>query len=165
MNTASPQAHSFPTASITRAAAVALIHAARAAAEEIGIEVAIAVTDAAGNMKAFERTDGAPFLTVEVAADKAWTAASFGLATHVWNSILTADSQAAQLAHRPRLVAVGGGYPVREGGKLIGALGISGGNYLQDQQAAEAALRSLGFEVPAELAPRRHMRPVERQSS
>jgi uncharacterized protein GlcG (DUF336 family) len=136
--------HAAP--SITRTAALELIAAARSASAEIGIEVAIAVTDAAGNLKAFERSDAAPLLTAEVAIDKAWTAASFGLATHVWNSILT-DTKVSQLAHRPRMVAVGGGCPIVEAGKVVGAIGISGGNALQDQQAAEEALRTLGFDV------------------
>lgn len=148
MNTESQQAKSIPTATITRTAAVALIEAARAAAGEIGIEVAVAVTDAAGNLRAFERTDGSPFLTAEVAINKAWTSASYDLATHVWNTYLTTAPEVAQLAHIPRLVAVGGGYPVREGDTLIGGIGISGGTYLQDQQIAEAALSALGFEVP-----------------
>lgn len=140
--------YSYPTASITREAAAALLAAARAACEKIGIEAAVAVTDAVGNLKAFERTDGAAFLTVEVAVNKAWTAASYNLATHVWNSYLTNDPAVAPLANIPRLMAVGGGYPVREGGKLIGGIGISGGNALQDQEVAEAALKSLGFDVP-----------------
>src|SRR6476661_883890 len=56
-----------------------------------------------GHLKAFERSDEAFFLAADVAIDKAWTAASFGLATHVWNSLLT-DSKVSQLAHRPRMV-------------------------------------------------------------
>jgi uncharacterized protein GlcG (DUF336 family) len=138
---------SIPAAFINREAAVALIEAALAAARQIGIEAAVAVTDATGNLRAFERTDGAPFLTAEVAIDKAWTASSFGFATHVWNDYVTSDPKVAPLAHRPRMVAVGGGYPIVENGKLIGGIGISGGNYQQDQDAAEAALRQLGFEV------------------
>ncbi|MBI3731180.1 MAG: heme-binding protein [Burkholderiales bacterium] len=55
----------------------------------------------------------------------------------------------AQLAHRPRLVAVDGCCPIIENGKVIGGIGISGGNALQDQQAAEIALAALGFEVKA----------------
>jgi uncharacterized protein GlcG (DUF336 family) len=47
------------------------------------------------------------------------------------------------------MVAVGGGYPIVENGKLIGGIGISGGTYQQDQEAAEAALRKFGFELPA----------------
>jgi uncharacterized protein GlcG (DUF336 family) len=140
-----PLQKTHPAASITREAAAALVAAAQAASREIGIHVTIAVTDAAGHLKAFERDDAAPFLTANVAIDKAWTAASFGLATHVWNAVL-GDSRVAQLAHQPRMVAVGGGVPIRDGGRVVGAIGISGGNALQDQQAAEAALASLGFE-------------------
>ena len=135
----------FPTASITRVAAMELMDAARAASKEMGIYVTIAITDAAGHLKAFERDDNAPFLTADVAVDKAWTAASFGVGTHVWNAILS-DSKVAQLAHRPRMVSVGGGCPIIEAGKVVGGIGISGGNALQDQQAAETALKTLGFE-------------------
>lgn len=138
---------SIPAAFINREAAAALIEAALAAARQIGIEAAVVVTDATGSLRAFERTDGAPFLTAEVAIDKAWTACSFGFATHVWNDYVTSDPKVAPLAHRPRMVAVGGGYPIVENGKLIGGIGISGGNYQQDQEAAAAALRQLGFEV------------------
>jgi uncharacterized protein GlcG (DUF336 family) len=139
---------SIQTATITLEAATALIKAAQAAAKKIGFEAAIAVTDSAGNLQAFERADHCPFLAAEVAVDKAWTAASFGLGTHTWAAVIQ-NPKVAQLAHRPRLVAVGGGCPVMENGKLIGAIGISGGNAEQDQQAAEAALGELGFQTQA----------------
>jgi uncharacterized protein GlcG (DUF336 family) len=137
----------YAHASITNAAATALIQAARAACGDLGIEVSIAVTDNAGHLKAFERSDKARFLTAEVAIDKAWTAASFGLATHVWASII-GNSAVAQLAHRPRLVAVGGGYPILVEGQVVGGLGISGGDALQDQQSCEIALKTTGFDLP-----------------
>ena len=140
---------SIATASINRDAAVALIDAAIDAAREIGIEAAVAVVDATGNLRAFERTDGAPFLTVDVSIDKAWSSASFGYPTHVWNDYVSNDPKVTPLAYRPRMVAVGGGYPILENGKLIGGIGISGGNYQQDQDACVAALRKLGFELPA----------------
>ncbi len=143
------QAKAYPTASITRIASVALIDASLAEAEKIGLEVAVAVTDAAGYLVTFERSDGARFLSVEVATDKAWTASSFGIATHVWNAYVTGDPKVAQLAHRPRLVAVGGGYPIMESGKLVGGIGVSGGSYQEDQDIAETALKALGFELPA----------------
>jgi uncharacterized protein GlcG (DUF336 family) len=141
--TKSTQSHT-----ITVETANELIKSARATSQQIGFEVAVAVTDAAGNLKAFERTDACPFLAADVAIDKAWTAAAFGLSTHAWASILT-NPLVSQLAHRPRLVAVGGGYPVVENGRVIGAIGISGGTAEQDQEAAEAALSNLGFTIPA----------------
>ena len=149
MNNDTQSAKSIPAANINRSTAAALVEASIAAAVEIGIEATVAVTDATGYLRAFERTDGAPFLTVDVAIDKAWTAASFGFATHVWNDYVRSDPKVAPLAYRPRMVAVGGGYPIMEDGKLIGGIGISGGTYQQDQEAAEKALRKLGFEVPS----------------
>ena len=73
----------------------------------------------------------------------------FGYPTHVWNDYVSNDPKVTPLAYRPRMVAVGGGYPILENGKLIGGIGISGGNYQQDQDACVAALRKLGFELPA----------------
>ena len=146
------QANSFVTASVSRNAAVALIDAALAHADKAGIEVSIAITDAGGHLKAFQSTDNARFLTCDVAIDKAWTAASYGIPTHMWNSLLTGNSKIEQLSHRPRMVAVGGGHPILENGKLIGGIGISGGNYHQDARACEVALESVGFQVSVGFA-------------
>ena len=132
---------------ISRAAAVALIEAVRHEAAAAGFGVATAVTDAGGHLVAFERADGTPFLAAEVAVDKAWTAASFRLATHTLNAIV-ADPQVAPLAHHPRLMAVGGGVPLFDGDVCVGGLGVSGGTARQDVDAARAALKSQGFSVP-----------------
>lgn len=147
MNTKSG-AKSSPSASITCSAAVELIEAAHEAAHEIGFEAAVAITDTGGHLMAFQRADGARFLSAEVALAKAWTAVSSALPTHTWNSIV-AVPEASPLAHHPRLMAVAGGYPVFENGRIIGGLGVAGGSAEQDQQAAEAALSALSFEAPA----------------
>lgn len=55
----------------------------------------------------------------------------------------------APLAYRPRMAAVGGGYPILEYGKLIGGIGISSGTYQQDQDACVEALEKIGFQLPA----------------
>ena len=147
MSSTAQPTRSFATASITRAAAVALVTAAHTAAAALKIELAVAVTDPGGHLVAFERTDGAPFLTGEVAIRKAWTASSYGVATHVWNGYI-ADPKVAPLANVPGLMPVGGGNPVKDGGKLVGGIGVSGGTAQQDQDIAEAALRSVGFDAP-----------------
>ncbi|MEW2622100.1 heme-binding protein [Streptomyces sp. NPDC048106] len=148
MSTDTPR-KSAPASSVTRAAAGELIAAVHGAAARIGFSAAVAVTDQAGHPKAFDRADDAPFLTAEVALDKAWTAASFRLPTHTWNDLI-ANPRIAPLAGHPRVMAVGGGYPIIENGRYIGGLGISGGDYAQDQQAAEEALAALGFELPGQ---------------
>jgi uncharacterized protein GlcG (DUF336 family) len=146
MNTSTTNRQIVTTATIARNAALELIVAARNACRDIGIEVTIAVTDAGGHLKAFERSDKAAFLTADVAIDKAWTAASFGLPTQTWSAIIE-NKPVAQLAHRPRMVAVGGGYPIIVQGEVVGGIGISGGTAQQDHDACEIALKHLGFEL------------------
>ena len=133
-------------ASITRNSALALAIAARDAATKIGLSLAIAVTDEGGHLIAFERADATPFLAAEVAIDKAWTAASFGLDTMVWNQIV-AQPATAPLANHPRVMAVGGGVPIVLDGRVVGGIGISGGTAQQDHDVAAAALKAAGFEV------------------
>jgi uncharacterized protein GlcG (DUF336 family) len=135
-------------ASVTREAANALIDAAMKASSDLGFDASVAVIDATGSLRAFQRADGAPFFTAEVAVNKAWTAASCGIATHVWNDYI-ADPKLAPLANVRKLMAVGGGLPLFHEGKLIGGIGVSGGSHEHDRQAAGTALGSLGFEVPS----------------
>jgi uncharacterized protein GlcG (DUF336 family) len=136
----------IPMASVTCEAANALIEAALKASRDMGFDAAVAVVDATGNLRAFQRADGAPFLAAEVSVNKAWTAASCGIATHVWNDYI-ADPKLAPLANIQKLMAVGGGFPLFHDGKLIGGIGVSGGSHEQDRQAAGTALGSLGFEI------------------
>jgi uncharacterized protein GlcG (DUF336 family) len=136
----------IPMASVTREAANALIEAAMKASRDLGFDAAVAVSDATGNLRAFQRADGAPFFTAEVAVSKAWTAASCGIATHVWNDYI-ADPKLAPLANVQKLMAVGGGLPLFHEGKLIGGIGVSGGSHEQDRQVASTALGNLGFEI------------------
>lgn len=140
-NIASP---TYATASITRDSALSLIVAARHAARDLGINVAIAVTDAGGHLTAFEHADATPFLAAEVAINKAWTASSFGLSTLVWNQVV-GQPATAPLAHHPRVMAVGGGVPAVVGGRVVGAIGVSGGNAQQDHDVAVAALEAVGM--------------------
>jgi uncharacterized protein GlcG (DUF336 family) len=131
--------------SVSLEAAEALIDAAVARSNETGKKMVIAVVDAAGNLKAFRRMDGSPSLSVDIAINKAWTAASYGYPTHGWNAFLAGDEGVRQIAHTPRLVTFGGGYPIMIDGELAGGLGISGGHYSEDQDVAEAALKALGL--------------------
>ncbi|MBA5690562.1 GlcG/HbpS family heme-binding protein [Rugamonas apoptosis] len=133
-------------ASITRDSALALAVAARDAATKIGLNLAIAVTDEGGHLIAFERADATPFLAAEVAVNKAWTAASFGLDTLIWNQVV-AQPATAPLANHPRVMPVGGGVPIVVGGRVVGGIGISGGNAQQDHDVAVAALKAAGFEL------------------
>lgn len=134
--------------SIAWRAAHAAAGAASEAAEQLGVAVNVAVVDAAGVLAAFARMPGAPLHSVDIAIDKAYTAASFGLPTGAWPAALASHSDAVRegLVLRPRFVAFGGGLPIVEGGARIGAIGVSGGSEAQDEAIARAGLRALGLD-------------------
>ena len=86
--TATTGATSITRRHVSLEAAVTLIDAARACARQLGVPSAIAVVDADGSLKAFERMDGAGLLPVRIAQQKAWTAISVGIpTTGVWDMI------------------------------------------------------------------------------
>ena len=117
-------AHSVEQRAITAEAANAAVVAAVAKAGELGIRINAAVTDASGVLAALLRMPGAFLHSVDIAVDKAYTAAGFGFATSQWAGILQGD-EALRLGMpvRPRNVVFGGGLPMREGGVLIGGIG------------------------------------------
>src|ERR1700753_3250829 len=118
--------------------------AAAAKAREIGIAISVAVVDEAGDLCAFRRMDGTARLTVDIATNKAYTSASFGMPTHAWWDLIKDDAPLLHgITHTPRLVIFGGGFPITQDGQKIGAIGISGGHYTQDMACAQAALDAL----------------------
>lgn len=130
--------------SINSHAAARLIAAARSKAEEMGKPMVIAIVDEAGELKAFERMDGAPFLSVKIAQDKAYTAASFGMPSHAWHDFIKDDEPLLHgIVHTDRLVVFGGGYPIMVDGEMVGGIGVSGAHYSDDMQVAEAGLAAL----------------------
>jgi uncharacterized protein GlcG (DUF336 family) len=142
-------AQTFPKASISTEAAHQAIAAAEAKAAEIETPMVIAIVDDGGALKAFSRMDGAALLSVQVAQDKAYTAVGFGMPTHGWHDFIKDDPPLADGAPSgiDRLVIFGGGYPIQVDGRVVGAIGVSGGHYSQDQQVAEAGLAALGAPV------------------
>jgi uncharacterized protein GlcG (DUF336 family) len=142
-DTAKPVTQSVPT--ITTDAAHRVIAAAEARATEIGVPMCIAVADTGGNLKAFSRMDGAALLSTQVAQDKAYTAVGFGMPTHGWHDFIKDDAPLAAGATTgiARLVIFGGGYPITVDDAVVGAIGVSGGHYTQDQDVAEAGLAAL----------------------
>ena len=146
-----PFAHSQVQRVIDGAAALKAAGAALEAASALGVPVNIALVDAAGVLAAFVRMPGAPLHSVDIASDKAYTAASFGLPTSAWTQALASHSEAVRqgLVLRPRFVAFGGGLPIVAQGVRIGGIGVSGGSEAQDEAIAQAGLAALGLAVAA----------------
>lgn len=128
-------------------AAATAVRAAVAHAESLGIRVNVAVTDGSGVLMAFLRMPGAFLHSIDIAIDKAYTAAGFGFPTAAWAGIVGNDELLKiGLAGRPRLVMFGGGLPIREGDAVIGGIGVSGGSAEQDELCARAGLAAIGLD-------------------
>lgn len=123
-----------------------LLEGARRRSTEIGVPMCIAITDAAGNLVAFERMDGGKITSITIAVDKAYTAAAAKKATHEYGAASQPGSPAYGInsAIGGRLMVVGGGLPVIVGGEVVGAVGVSSGTPDQDRDVAQAALDHFG---------------------
>lgn len=131
---------------ITADFAQELVASAVRASTDTGRRMVIAVVDREGTLKAFLRMDGAPLLSVEIAQNKAYTAAAFGMATHAWFDFIKGDEPLRLgIVHTERLVTFGGGYPIVVDGEVIGGIGVSGGHYTDDMEVASAALEGAGL--------------------
>ncbi|WP_211473309.1 GlcG/HbpS family heme-binding protein [Collimonas humicola] len=98
----------------------------------------IAVVDPHGELLAFERMDGAQFASIAISQNKARTSARFRRETRVfYNQFETGHGYVQTLD--AQLVASPGGFPLVEGGKLVGAIGCSGGTGDQDAAVCKAA--------------------------
>lgn len=128
-------------------AASAAVAAAARWADQAGVRVNIAVVDAGGNLAAFLRMPGAFLHSIDIAIDKAYTAAGFGLPTGAWTEVLATHSRAVQagIPMRPRMVCFGGGLPLKFGGRVIGGIGVSGGSEQEDEACARAGLEAIGL--------------------
>jgi len=128
-------------------AASAAVAAAARWADQAGVRVNIAVVDAGGNLAAFLRMPGAFLHSIDIAVDKAYTAAGFGLPTGAWTEVLASHSPAVRsgIPQRPRMVCFGGGLPLRFDGRLIGGIGVSGGSEQEDEDCARAGLEAIGL--------------------
>ncbi|MGW0561097.1 GlcG/HbpS family heme-binding protein [Streptomyces sp. NPDC003016] len=123
-----------------------LVDAARRAAEEAGVTVAVTVLDAGGHLPAFRRDDRTVLIAGETSTRKAYTALQLNAPT----AELVDAVQPGGLFHtlptaleRP-LLFIAGGVPVHRDGRLIGAVGVGGGAPGQDHGFATTAVAALG---------------------
>jgi uncharacterized protein GlcG (DUF336 family) len=121
--------------------AIQMVRNAHAQAAQLDIDVTAAVVDPSGRLIALGRMDKARPITVEMALNKAYTAASFqqptkelaGVAGQSWFQSLVVSSNG-------RVMPGGGALPIVEGGTVVGAIAVAGGTEDQDQKCAEVAL-------------------------
>lgn len=139
---------SFEKHAITSDSALLALQGAASKAKQLGHAMSLVIADEAGIVTASLRMDGASEATLKIAADKAYTSASLHIATHaLWDMIKNDPPLQYGLPSQPRIVSFGGGYPIRQDGKTIGAIGVSGGHYSDDMEVARAGLAAIGAPV------------------
>jgi glc operon protein GlcG len=141
------------TKRLTTQAAKAMLAAATAKAEALGVVATVAIVDAGGHLLCLERMDKGRFHTVHSSTAKAVSAASNKRPTTTRGAV----GQELDLLHAigltlaagpERWTAMEGGYPVLVEGDCLGGIGVSGGDWKQDQEIAAAALEAVGLRAP-----------------
>ena len=117
--------------------------AALAEAGKNGWQMAVAIVDTAGDLVYFEKMDDTQVGSVDVALAKARSAARFKRPTKAFQDALAAGGEGLRILALSGAVPVDGGVPLTVGGKIVGAIGMSGGTSAQDGQAAAAGVAAL----------------------
>ena len=132
---------------VTLEAARALTAVAEDRAEMLGITVATSVVDGGGNVIAFSRMDGTQLASAAISQGKAYTALAWQRPSHEMFAVSQpGQSGYALQAIDPRFVFAGGGVPLVDEGRVVGALGVSGGTADEDRECAEAACAAWSLE-------------------
>ena len=117
-----------------------VIAAAEKKAAEIGQPMNIAVADAGGNLVAHVRMDGAWIGSIDISIKKAYTSRAFDIATQDLAQHCQSGGQffGIHASNNGRIMIFAGGIPLKRNGKIIGAIGVSGGSGEQDHAVAAA---------------------------
>lgn len=129
--------------SVTLDQARAVIAAAEAEAADRDFNVAIAVVDTAGNLVAFVKRDNTQTASVQVAQDKAITAAIYKRPSKALQDAVAQGGAGLRVMGLHAVTPVEGGLPLVVEGRIIGAVGVSGVTSEQDTIVAEAGVAAL----------------------
>ena len=121
--------------------ALNLTAAVRTKANEIGVPMVIAVVDAGGNLVSQHRMDDALLVSIDISLNKAYTAVAVKIPTHELAPLAQSGGPLFGISHADggRIVIFGGGFPLKDGAKIIGGIGVSGGSVEEDILCATAA--------------------------
>lgn len=141
---AQPAEGTYTSKSLTPETALSAARAALEHCRQAGYQVGVAVVDRTGLTQVFLRDRYAGAHTVDVAINKAWTAASFRIPT----AALAAETQAGKdmsgIRNMPRVVAAGGGQVIEAAGSVVGAIAVSGAPGGEaDDACAKAGIRAI----------------------
>jgi uncharacterized protein GlcG (DUF336 family) len=117
-----------------------VIAAAEKKAAEIGQPMNIAVADGGGNIVAHVRMDGAWIGSIDISQKKAYTSRAFDISTKDLADHSQSGGQffGIHASNNGKIMIFAGGIPLKRDGKVVGAVGVSGGSGVQDHAVAEA---------------------------
>jgi uncharacterized protein GlcG (DUF336 family) len=130
-------------ANVTLEQAKKALAAADAEARKNGWPVAIAVVDTAGMLVLYQRHDNTQTASVQIAQDKAVSAAMFRRPSKAFQDVLAKGGDGLRILGLRGATPVEGGIPLTVEGKIIGAIGVSGVNSDQDSMVAKAGADTL----------------------
>jgi uncharacterized protein GlcG (DUF336 family) len=128
---------------ITLEQAKKVVAGAEAEAKKNNLNVVMVVLDSGGNLVMLERMDGAQFGSIEVAKEKAYSAVAFRRPSKVFDDALAQGGANLRLLRLPGASPLEGGIPIVVDGKVIGAVGVSGGLSSQDAQIGRAGIDNM----------------------
>ena len=105
--------------------------------------MAVAIVDPSGNLVYYEKMDNTQLGSATVAVEKARSAALFKRPTKALQDALAAGGEGLRVLRIPGAIPVEGGVPLLMDGKIVGAIGVSGGASNQDGQCAKAGADAL----------------------
>jgi len=125
-----------------------MLAAAECKAREIGVSMDIAIVDDGGNLLTFERMDGAKITSIDIAINKAFTAAGSKRGTHEYAELASPGKPAFGIytSNQGRFMIFGGGLPIVIKGEVVGGIGCSSGTAEQDRLVAQAGIDALSSE-------------------
>lgn len=109
-------------------------------AREKSLNVSVSVVDKGGNLVLFKRMNGAIIASIDVSMKKAYTALLLNSPT---SKVDLVEFPGLDRIFKEKLITFGGGYPIVYEGRLIGALGVSGGSSLDDNEIAKKTVKAL----------------------
>ena len=119
-----------------------IIRAGEKKAKEMNIAAVFAVVNPEGNLIIEERMDNAILVSVEVAYKKAYTAAALKLNTEDLTALVQPGAMFYGLQSDPKYIVFGGGMLLKVDGKIVGAVGVSGGSAQEDMEIAKACVKA-----------------------
>ena len=128
---------------ITLEQARKVMAAAEAEARKSNLNLSIAIVDTGGHMVLMQRMDGAFFASAQVARDKAWSAAAYRRPGKALQDRLATGGAEIRILRLQGASPIEGGDPIMADGKVVGAIGVSGGSGEQDGLVSRAGAGAL----------------------